>query len=75
MKPAISPSGALFVMISNKDINRFRQVEGITAFGVLAHLMARVSLDPYPVQVRSFCLVHQWFVLMQFTELQEVTGL
>lgn len=75
MKPAISPSSTLFVMITNKDINRFHQAHGMTAFGVLVHLMARVSLEPYRVQVRSFCLVHQWFVLMQFAELQEITGL
>ena len=75
MKPAISPSGTLFVMVSNTDIKHFRQTQGITAFGVLAHLMANISLDPYRIQVRSFCLVRQWFVPMQFAELQEITGL
>ena len=75
MRPAISPSGTLFVMISQEDMVRFRMDQGVSAFGVLAHLMARVSLDHYRTQVRNFNQVQQWLVPMQFAELQEITGM
>jgi hypothetical protein len=75
MRPAISPSGTLFVMISQEDMNNFRTDQDVTALGVLVHLMARVSLDPYRTQVRSRTLCNQWFIPTTFFELQESTGM
>ena len=75
MRPAISPFGTLFVMIPREDMGCFRMDQGVIALGVLVHLMARVKLDPYRVQVRAVNQVQQWFVPVQFAELQESTGM
>jgi hypothetical protein len=75
MRPAISPSGTLFVMIPQEDMGRFRLDHGVVALGVLVHLMGRVNLDPYRTQVRSRTHCNQWFVPVTFFELQESTGM
>ena len=75
MRPAISPSGTMYVMIESGDLKHFRLDQGVSALGVLAHLMTLVSLDPYRTQIRNFNQVQQWLVPMQFAELQEITAM
>jgi hypothetical protein len=75
MRPAISQCGTMYVMIESCDIKIFRLNQGVSALGVLVHLMALVSLDPYRTQVRNVNPIHQWFVPVQFAELKEITGM